>query len=102
MTDQLMAWASKLVQLEADRKLNETDGNHRRADYKATRFEELWWDLECRLDNEGWSDNAIQELFNGITDGLPATEAWARMETIQDRNDQRIESQATMALAHGF
>ena len=102
MTDQLMAWAAELVQLEAERKLNETDGNHRRADYKATRFEELWWDLECRLNNAGWSDDAIQELFNNIVEGLPASEAWARMDAIQDRNDQRVESQATMALAHGF
>ena len=100
--DQCIAWATELAALEADRKLARLDGHQQREKHKGARFEALWWKLEQSLDGLGYSDDAIQELFDGIVDGIAGTEAWTRMELIQERDDERVEMLAQMALAHGF
>ena len=99
--EKLIAWATELSQVEAERKLARLDGHQQREKHKGARFEALWWKMEQALDGLGYTDDAIQELFDSIVDGIAGTEAWTRMELIQDRNEERVELLGQMALAHG-
>ena len=99
----VMAWAAELVQVEGERLVAYLDQNRRLADYKAVRFTDIWFRIECEMrEGLGFRDKATQELFDSLLDGKSPEEAYERAVMIQDRDDDRVDLLGQMALAHGF